>query len=854
MLILAACAHVPFFLPTPLLTLDALAALLLAGFLPGLLVVVWLVGRCPAPPTRWEMALYSMGAGYGCMVTAMLALSYLPGGVTRTQVLLTFDALLVVLALLVAGQRSVHAAHSPLTTRHSLPRFDRWLLAGLLMLAVAGGFFRFAALVYANFQGDEARLGLRAAEVIQGYENALFVHKKGPTEILLPTVVYSLSQRLNEVAARLPFALANFVGLFAVFLLGRRLFGPVAGWSAAMLIALDGYLIAFGRVVQYQSIVFLMDVLVVLVFVRLWRKPQALTRYLTLAAIFWATGLLSHYEAALVLFPVLYLLWRIRREGTPLLVLARAAVIPLAVGSGLLALFYLPYLRNPAFQDTYYYLTDYRMGGGRVFNHVAEFFARTTVYSSTYYFLTLLGLSVVGLIGVYRRARPAWLGLLLSVALVVGLGITFVNPDWLRFGDVPLLWLFFALALVGGWLVPNFCPAERTIWLWFGAPMILALFFTAIPNTHVYSFFIPWALLVGLVIGRGWAWLNERVSVRTAQALALPLAAAAIVTFGLYEYWLFVYNEVEVLRTWPENRPRGYWVSYEMPVEVAIFGFPHNNGWQAVAGLYADGQLRGNYDTNARDMIAEWYTRGNHYCAGDDLNYFMLATPVEPSLADEYAELRNSVENQFALRYIVNVHNRPALRIYERSEQPHTAPITAQTVNAEDYITRFDRELSSPYFERIGPVSPSALDAAQANTVEYRFGDSIWLRGYRLNQASVAPGDVAEVTLYWSTTAHVTQDYRIFVQVIDLADLAKAGQSDHEAGCTRHQTYNWLPNDVIADRHRIVIDPQARLGQYTLLIGLYTGDEQLEVFDPNGQSLGPHLALTNIAVEPAPDE
>lgn len=85
----------------------------------------------------------------------------------------------------------------------------------------------------------------------------------------LPTVIYSLTGRLNEQIARLPFALANLTALLALFLLGWRLIGALAGWTAAMLLALDGYLIAFARIVQYQSIVFLMSVLVVLLLHRL---------------------------------------------------------------------------------------------------------------------------------------------------------------------------------------------------------------------------------------------------------------------------------------------------------------------------------------------------------------------------------------------------------------------------------------------------------------------------------------------------------------------------------------------------------------------------------------------------------
>lgn len=835
--LLALLAHGILLTPTPLL-LKALATLILAAFLPGALFVEWLVGRSTAPPTPWERILYSVGTGYANMVLVMLGLSYLPGGVAQWQTLLAFDLVLGALMVLLWLQPRV-GTPAPQHEQFAVP-FNRCLLIGLLSLGLIGGFLRLTNLGYAEFQGDEARLALRAAEIIQGYENALLIHKKGPTETLLPTVIYVMADRLNEVTARLPFSVANLTGLFALFLLGRWLFGPAAGWAAAILLALDGYLVAFGRVVQYQSIVFLMDVLVVLVFVRLWRHPKALVPYLTLAAILLATGLLSHYEAALVLFPVSYLLWRIWREGTPLVTLARSLPVPILIGGLLLTSFYLPFVLHPAFYDTYYYLTDYRMGGGRIFNHLAEFFARTTLYSSTYYVLTLIGLSVIGLLARYGRLRPRGLGWLLGLAFLAGLITTFFRPTWLQIGETDWIWTFFTAALVIAWFTPQFPPGERMVWLWFGGPMILALFFTAIPNTHVYSFFIPWTLLGGMMLGKGWAWLVRRVQVPAARWVAVPAAVALIAIFGFYEYWLFVYNGVEVLRTWPEHRPRGYWTVYDMPVEVAIFGFPNNNGWKVVADLYDKGTLRGNYATNARDVTAEWYTRGRFFCPGDDLNYFMLVHPVEPTLRDEYLELRNSIENEHELYGEVFVEGEPKLRIYQRT----VANLEPRQLYLEDVEARFDQELATPRFERIGPVTPAMI----RNPVNYRFGDSIWLRGYRFADDDARPGEVLQVTLYWETNEHIPVDYTVFAQVIDLNDLAKAGQSDRQPGCGLIETSTWLPGETIADRHRLVMFQDARPGTYTLIIGLYLGDERLPVYNADGEELGPQLELVTVEI------
>ena len=99
--------------------------------------------------------------------------------------------------------------------------------------------------------------------------------------------------------------------------------------------ALDGYFIGFARIVQYQSIVLLMSICALLVIVRLVQKPQALAPWLSMAALFIATGVLSHYEGVLVAIPAAYLLgvlcWRERARGRALLAAGRSVSAPAAV-------------------------------------------------------------------------------------------------------------------------------------------------------------------------------------------------------------------------------------------------------------------------------------------------------------------------------------------------------------------------------------------------------------------------------------------------------------------------------------------------------------------------------------------
>ncbi|MBE2237258.1 MAG: glycosyltransferase family 39 protein, partial [Caldilineaceae bacterium] len=354
-------AHGLLLAPLPLLG-QALAALVIAGFLPGLLLVEALVGQSASRPDGFERVLYSAATAYTVMVVVMLLVSYLPGGPTQLVTLLAFDAVTLALAGWIWWRGRCVAAGEP-----AWPRFAgdaRWFWAGLLVLLTVGALFRFVGLAYSDYQGDEARAALRAAAVLQGYEDVLMLHKKGPTEILVPTVLYTLTGYLTEQTARLPFAIANLIALLATFVLGWRLFRPLAGWIAALLLTLDGYFIGFAHIVQYQSVVFLASLLVVLVLYRLYVKPVAVARYLALAAILLATGMLSHYEGALAAIPAVFLLglifWDNRDRWRALL---GATVIAAIVGAVVLGVFYVPFIFNERFAATYTYLTDRRIGG-----------------------------------------------------------------------------------------------------------------------------------------------------------------------------------------------------------------------------------------------------------------------------------------------------------------------------------------------------------------------------------------------------------------------------------------------------------------------------------------------------------
>ncbi|MDQ7030813.1 MAG: glycosyltransferase family 39 protein [Ardenticatenia bacterium] len=654
-------ALLSIFLPLPL-TLRSLAVFVVTAYVPGFLLVEWLVGGNAHRPEPLEHLLYSISAGYGVAVVVTLMLSYLPGGLSAFHMVVAYGLVAGVLLWLVWRREDGLdiRRHGSSPEWPSLWREGkrRWGLLGLAVLLLVGAFFRLPNLGYSEFQGDEARAALRAAGVIQGREEVLLIHKKGPTEILLPTNLYALTGRLNETGARVPFALANVVGLVATFVLGWRLFGPVAGWAAAMLLAVDGYLVGFSRIVQYQSVVFLTNVVVVLILYRTARWPAGRKRYWVLAALVLTAGLFAHYEAIVVALPaLLFMVWGAWRQREPWSRLILDLVPALLLGGALLALFYVPFVLHPNFAATYAYLTQRRIGGQFPYNNLTDFFLRTTVYSSTYYLVTMIGLATIGLIQACRRGggRLAWP---LAVASVAGLSITALNPSWLTVSGRDFTVLVFLGLFALAWFAPRMAHEERTIWAWFGSTALLALFLTEKPRSHVYIFFMPWALLSGLVIGRGFDALRGRLGLGRAVAVSTVGALLGLVLFGTYIYFYFVYNRVEILRTWQQNRLPGYWVVYDEPEDKAIFGFPLRNGWKVVGALYAQGVLSGIYETNEKEAwVPDWYTRGQERCLRDHTLFFFIDN-LEPEGEEERRLLQEKLRREYQL--FGSDHQRPA--------------------------------------------------------------------------------------------------------------------------------------------------------------------------------------------------
>lgn len=656
----------------------------------------------------------------------VLLFSYLPGFVSHTGLLLLQVILIglpCIAALIKKRQIEWDGSFS-------------WPLLLLIMLLLIT---RLPHLGYSEFQGDEGVVMLRAAAILNGDGDELFIHQKGPVEIMMPMMFWQTAGAINELWARSLFTWANVLAVLAIYLLARQWAGKRVAFLAGIFFVLVGFALAFGRIVQYQSFVVLWGTMALVHGTRY--RENGKTYDITLASAFLAGGLLSHYDAILVLPALLWLVgsrWWYRRQ-----VRWRDMVTAVAVGTSLLAIFYIPFVTNQSFMRTIQYLLQGRLGvdeSGTVFSWSGvDIWRMVTFYNSTYFVVLLLLLLVWGIWQSVRQHR---------------------------------------------------CAAAL---LYFGTPLLFYMFVVADPRTHVYTFFPGGVILAAI----GAEAFGRRLQQHSKGVFRIAAVGLGLILFaqGVYVTLMFIDHSPERQRTWAENRPPGFWVSWDEPPIYGLFGFPHQVGWRLVDDLISPDNLP--YGSNEEEEITHWYMgyAPRSYC--DDINTFVLL--------EQPWDLMPYDTEQVGTMFVqdeVWVNGRLTLQTLT-NQQAETI-----TMHQADGIQlwRTPQELQ-----------PSTYSGS--NAVDKTLGNNqVRLLGYDLNHNLADADEELTVTLYWQALQPFDQNYQVFVHLID-TDLR--AQHDGAPQCDFNPTTHWEPGEIIPDTHTLRLPIDSDLQNLTLQVGMY---------------------------------
>lgn len=747
---------------------------------------------------RLERLILVVGLSLALTIFGAMWAVYLPGPPGMGQLLAVIDGLIVAGFL---SRRFFRFAPGPL-----LPVLPPRFLYSLLLILLLAAALRLPRLGYAEFHEDEAEALMLGVRLFQGEDYALFLHRKGPAQMLVPVAFWLLSGRITETMARFPFALSSLLSVAVLFMMGRRWFGPAAGLVAALLWAINGYSLAFGRMVQYQALIFFMGPLALYCFYLAWESYRP--RWQMAGTVLLAACLLAHFDVLLWLPVAFYLGW-LNLRRTP-----KATGAAWLLWAVLLASFYIPYLLDPEFGHTAAYLAGSRIKPGWLYDNLPLLQRLDQAYSSRFY-LPLVAAGVIGFVAGRSWRLPHRRGW-----LIAGLGLLALStawlPDWWRTGDLSLAGLpWLGLGVACFYLWPD--PQNRAAWLMFGAAFGGYLFLVDDPRTHLYIIY-PGAVTLA---GAGWAALDERTAFRRGAAAVVTLLAGAVI---IYEGLIFLPTESAFSRLragWEDSAAE---LLYDdLPKAGQYFGYPSRTGWKAIGTLRAEGRFPGDFrSANVDFIIPIWYNFGEARSCYETPAYFFVRDEAGPP--QPYTEV-GRVEREGT----VTIH------VYgDEATGPEPPPL----YSLAELAPRFDR-LASP--ERF------AHQAEPSRRLEAQFGPAIRLTGYDLPRQQLAPGDTLRLNLYWRAVQNPGDRYRVFVHLTDGETLWS--QQDDDPAC-RLPTSIWRAGQRGRGQFRLPLSPDMPPGRYALVIGLYRADslERLAISAGAGQIGDDFLWLADIEV------
>jgi hypothetical protein len=131
--------------------------------------------------------------------------------------------------------------------------------------------------------------------------------------------------------------------------------------------------------------------------------------------------------------------------------------------------------------------------------------------------------------------------------------------------------------------------------------------------------------------------------------------------------------------------------------------------------------------------------------------------------------------------------------------------------------------------------------------LDVAFADGILLQGYDLNPEAPNPGDPLALTLFWRATETPSQDYTIFVHLVDSSgDQVAVADSPPVNG--DYPTTLWQAGEQILDEHTMLLPADLPPGEYSLAVGLYDPNSGVRVPLDGGEG---DTVQWNLVVQPA---
>lgn len=227
----------------------------------------------------------------------------------------------------------------------------------ILILITATAILRFYNLSYSDYIIDETRtfffLGknFRNGEHTQGESRFVFLlnEERPPLQNIISYIPYSIiGNYQNEWAQRIIFSIYSFMAVLMFYFLIKKITNNIIiSFISAYLLSINGLIVAYGRIAQYQNLLFFFGFASIYYYWDLIGKHKNLLMKSLLGTLLIAIAFYAHWFAIFFCIPLGYTISKfLKRKDVSLVNKIKLIVANLIFFYSIVAPFFLPYFDN----------------------------------------------------------------------------------------------------------------------------------------------------------------------------------------------------------------------------------------------------------------------------------------------------------------------------------------------------------------------------------------------------------------------------------------------------------------------------------------------------------------------------
>lgn len=149
----------------------------------------------------------------------------------------------------------------------------------------------------------------------------------------------------------------------------------------------------------------------------------------------------------------------------------------------------------------------------------------------------------------------------------------------------------------------------------------------------------------------------------------------------------------------------------------------------------------------------------------------------------------------------------------------------------------------------VGHTITLTVSSGPQGEVRANFGDKVLLVSCEFTDVVFRPGDAMQLLITWQVQDRFSEDYTVFVHVVDADDRILTQRDVPPLGGGRPTT-TWRPGERLLDPYVLAIPGDAREAEYWVQVGLYRGDQRLPIVDPGfAEEKGNAIIVRQIRVQ-----